>query len=512
MSNLLSPWGVCRFKAQAAPLPSSVTLTAAETAVWSFANAAAAFGSTAVTLSPTASLCAATLALGSFTNAPWQALALIVGLTLNWSGTGLASTQVTLVGVDGATVAIAAAPGTFGWPATPADAKYAGSWGQNFGVGFTASDTGSDALGTGISTSEMASAENSFAFQLLLGFTAAKLVFTFTLSDATKPIALHYPTFAFPAAAPAVIQETGDTAVVLYPNGPGVRYGSWAWWNGGSWQDPPAVRSFGQTPTALDWLAWKRVVTGPEAAETGLDAEIAGLYDTVEQSGRGDVAAGTNSFVVAANAQLTGVLVNSLSETPPLAVFPGKARDSALQPTGGYALESWSHTKGPRDIVSAQAAACLFDPGGNQWTTPLAGMPAGWAVSRYDRAVTNAEDAGFTIRANGETYARVSPWHGYSCVLLPAAGALPWMVQTDFGAYHLATVHAGDIFYKWSPFPAPLWQIATRVTTDGNWSNPRMCLDHRRRIELRAIQTVAGVATAHRFTSDDNGATWSPAE
>ena len=106
------------------------------------------------------------------------------------------------------------------------------------------------------------------------------------------------------------------------------------------------------------------------------------------------------------------------------------------------------------------------------------------------------------------TYGHVSPWHGYSCVLLPGGGAQPWIVQTDFGAYHLAYIDSGDIHYKWSPFPVPLWQIQTQITSDGGWSNPRMCLDHRGRVELRAVQGGA----AYRFVSDDNGATWSSAE
>ncbi|HLK15602.1 MAG TPA: hypothetical protein VKT78_12425, partial [Fimbriimonadaceae bacterium] len=323
------------------------------------------------------------------------------------------------------------------------------------------------------------------------------------LADPTQPIQLGYPVFTLPAQPPAVVQETGDTAIALWPNGPGIRFGSWAWWVSGAWQNPPAVRPFGQTSTILDWLAFKRVVAVPEAADAGIDAEIATLYDPVELSTRGDLAADTHSFLAAPNAKLAGFLVSALAELPPLAVFPGRARNADLQPTGAFALESWSHAKGPRDLVGAQVPANLFDPGGAQWTAPT-GAPAGWCIARHDRAVTNSEDATFTVRSGDTIYAHASPWHGYSCVLLPGEGAQPWILQSDFGELHLAYLIAGDIYYKWSPFPVPLWQVETRITTDGGWSNPRMCLDHRGRIELRAVRS----ATVHRFVSDDDGRTW----
>lgn len=499
MTNLTCPWGVCRFIAEPVTLPATLDTNAA---VWSFTGATAVFGLSAITLTPSATTCVAELSLGSFTNPPYQTLALAVSVLLGWSGASITAVVIDLVGVDGAIVPLATAPGAYPWPRNPVDLKYAGTWGQDFGVGFITTDTGADALSTGISSAEMASVENAYAFQLAYGYTAAMLRFTFTLADTTHPVNLDTPVFTLPTA-PTVVQETGDTAAILYPNGPGVRFGLWSWWTS-AWQDPPAVRPFGHTSTALDWLAYRRVALSGLAADSGLDAEIAGLYDGVEQTSRDDLATDTVSFIAVADGKLCGVLVNALAEVPPLAIFPVRARDLDLQPTGAFALESWSHAKGPRDLVSAHEPADLVDTTGVTWTSPHPG-PAGWAIRRHDHPVTNAEDATCTVRSNGVTYAHASPWHGYTCVLFPSAGASPRIVQSAFGELHLAYIDAGDIHYRWSPYTTPEWQFDTAVTSDGGWSSPRMTLDHRGRIELRADRA----GTAYRFVSDDNGRTWS---
>jgi hypothetical protein len=255
----------------------------------------------------------------------------------------------------------------------------------------------------------------------------------------------------------------------------------------------------------LDWLAFKRVALEGIAAENGLDAEVSSLYDAVEGQTRALLSANTNSFIAVADGQITGFMVNGLAELPPLAVFPLRARDVDFQLTGAYTLESWSHAQEGRYLVS-QTEADLFSPGGVQWTTVGGPAVPGWSIHRHAHPVDNTENATFLVVGNGTSYATASPWHGYFCVLVPPGGASPWNLETDFGELHLALIDSGNIIYKWSPFTVPVWQIVTNVTTDGGWSTPRMCQDHRGRIELRAVQS----GHAYRMWSDDNGATWGP--
>lgn len=525
-NNNLFQWvGVCRFKADQQTIPSSYTMLQAQTAPWSFTNATSSFGVSSITLTPTGSpsTVTASLALGSFGNAPYQVFAFIKSVLAAWSGLGISGCTVSLVGADATSVNLGTVSGsTYPFPSGVSDVKYAGSWGQNFGAGFLSTDTGTDATGSGISSTEMASNQNSFEYQLLFGWTAAKLVFTFAISDASKTITLNYPVFNL-NTTPTLVQETAFASISVFPQGGAFRYGMWDWWNYTTpgYQDPPTVYSFGTPSSSLDWLATKRVTFLQESSTTGLDAEWATLYDSVEASARSDIANGTNSFVILANSKLTGVMVCGFEEIPPLAIFPVKARDINMATTGGYACESWSHAKGPRDIVSAQVPAVLFDSSGTQRSTLQAGSPAGWVFHRFDSAVTNTEDTGWSIRSGGNIYAHVSPWHGYSAVLAPlVTGAQPYLHQSEWGSLHLATITpAGDIRYRWSADTGPHWVNDTNITLGttfaGGWARPRMTTDHRTFIELRAYHTNQGggdpLSTGtYRMWSYDLGKTWGP--
>lgn len=508
--SLTSWWGIHRFQVQTVTLPATVILGSDESADWSFAGCTASFGPSSITLTPSGSPCSASLALGSFARDPRQILLLARSWTSAWSGLGIATAVAQLIGVDGTVVDLGSAPGTYDFPIGIADAKYAGDWAQDYGVGFTALDVGSDSAADGISASEMVSDQGVYAFELPFGFTVAELKFTFSLSDSSQPIELAYPIANMSSLVPTVVPLTGMTFALLWPSGAGVRLGQWSWWNdlAGAWQDPPAVAPFGKVSTALDWLAGRRVAFQGIAAESGLDAEIATLYDAVEGQARSDLASGTLGFPTVVSADLTGVLVNSQAEAPPLAIHPRRARDANLQPTGDFALESWSHTQEPRYVVSAQRPADLCDAYGSQWTGFGGPSVPGWDLRRHSHAVTNSEGTSFGVVAGGTRYGAVSPWHGYFAVLFPDEGGGPTNCETEAGEHLMVYVQSGDLHAKWSPFAGAEWAYSSRITGDGGWSCPRVCLDYRRRIELRAVRA----AHAYRFVSDDDARTWSSPE
>ena len=522
--NLCSPVGVNRFKVQQITLPTSFTLTQAETAIWAFTNASSSFGVSSITLTPTGSpaTVTATLTLGSFANDPRQMLALIKSFVLAFSGTGYSAAQISLVGVDGTSVNLGTTSGTYTWTLNVSDAKYAGSWGQNFGCGFLSTDTGTDATGSGISSTEMASNQNSWDYQLLFGFTAQKLQLVWTISDASKTITLNYPTFNLPTGIPQIVQTTAFRGIMLFQNCAGIVYGPLSWWNyiTPAFVDPPTVYAFGQPMSALDWLCYKRVVFSGIAATSGLDTEWGTLYDTVEASGRTDIANGTNSFTISVNGKPAGVMVCGLEEVPPLAVFPTRARDVNMQPNGSFACESWSHAKGPRDFVSAQIGANLFDASGVQQSVVLGGLPTGWIGSRFDKPVANTEDITWAIKSGGTKYGNVSPWHGYDCVLAPIGCTSPTLHESEWGNLHVACINgSGDIRYRWSPDSGPHWQVDVSITGGmlfaGGWSRTRITTDHRTFVELRAYHVNQGggdplSSGTYRMLSYDDGKTWGP--
>jgi len=498
-------WGISRFNAENLSLPSSVTLASAETAGWTFGSCTAAFGAS-IALTPTGSppSITATYDLGEFGTDPRMIVHLANAFVLGWSGSGISSVQVDLVGADGTSCHLATSPGTYDWPVGATDADYAGDWTQDFTVGFAASDAGLDALGTGISSTEMADPEGVAAFRLPFGFTAASLRFTLNLSS-TATVTLEYPTFNYPSTTPYLVHETGFNAAILYANSSGIRFGMWDFYSSG-WLATPTVRAFGAKSTALDYLGWTNLFYRGVQSETNVLTTLASLYDSNEGQTEALASVGTIAFLTMAAGTLTGITDNTFREVPPLCCFPMPARGTNLSPGAGYDTLAYSATQeGRYYATSGPSPVVVTDPGGLVWTMAQP-APAGWAISRHAHPVTNAEDSGFLITQGGVTYAHASPWHGYFSVLFPGGCVSPDTFQSHAGELHIVCIAGSDLRYQWSPFPTGPIAFDAAVTSDGGWSEPCIHIDHRGRVELRATQA----GHVYRMVSDDNGRTWGP--
>ncbi|MDE2103004.1 MAG: hypothetical protein KGL39_37515, partial [Patescibacteria group bacterium] len=228
----------------------------------------------------------------------------------------------------------------------------------------------------------------------------------------------------------------------------------------------------------------------------------------------------TLSWLLAFDGKPQLCLVNTYSELPPIAHCPMQKRDVHLQPTGAYVQEVVSVCSEPRYVVSAGQEADIFSAGGNQWThTPSLYSCPGWVISSHKHLVTGFEDNTFTVRQNGITYAHLSPWHGYFCVLYPAGCLGPTNLETEAGEHHMCCAKSGDLVYKWSPFTGAQWaftaQITAGLTFAGGWSKPSLAIDNRSRVELRAMHVNQGggdplASGAYRLWSDDDGRSWGP--
>ena len=474
-------WGVSRFVAQNRKPVASYTFDSSTSSRWSFAGATAAFGGSIV-LTPSALTVVATLKASDWA-APGLLMQLMDALTINWSGASIASVSVALVGADTASHVIATVPGTYSWRQAKDAIKYAGSWAQDFGVGFDGSDQATDFDANGISAATDAAVETLYAFELLATGTFKSLVFTFILSGTGSTITLNYPSFTTRQDAPgAVLAETGQYQAAIWQNGPGVRFGQWTFWDptgGGSWVGPtPNIDLLGAGWSVLDYLGTRRLALDAIAPDSGIDAEIASLYDAVEGQTRALVAIGTTAFMCKTPAGLTGVLINSQSESPPMCQFPQHDRDVSLQPvTASWCQKTWSHAQEHRYLICAgPTGANLQDSGGTIWTSLSSIAVGGWALFWHAHALTNSEGPNYWIVNPVQHYTHnVTPWHGY--FLDPyrtPGGGVGYDVST--GLRHVRVWHdatTGHLFLSTAGNVIP--QTWTTVDTGllAKWGRPR---------------------------------------
>lgn len=415
------------WKAVIPTIPTSYTPTSATSARWSAVGATLAFGASITVTPGAAGTVTVDYVLDDFGTDPRMLLALLKSVVAAWTGGTITAASIEVIGQDGSAAVLGSAPGTYGWPSARPATKHAISGEQNYGDGFAGiADTGVAAgpdAGNDVSAASLADTILNEAFQLLPGFSAKLLRFSFTVTS-TAAITLSYPKFNLFTGAKA-IPENPFVTIVIYDNGPALRLGEHRWWDatGTGWLEPPVIRGFGYDATqgqysSLDGLADMEATFQGRDPNAVIDADIAGIWDSVEQGGRGDVATGTNAYWVAAQGA-AGAAVPTLAcvngyETPPLAQLPHKARGSDLKETGAYALEAWAHAQESRCYVASGASLLkLVDGGGLNWLSPASFSVLGYSIAKHDRPTTGSEGDLFQLQ-NGASVeiATMSPRHG----------------------------------------------------------------------------------------------------
>ena len=518
--------GLTRFWVEEASPLSNWPLTSDSSPQWTFTDCAGTFGAASISIQPDPGKTAivASYDIGTWTNEPYQYAHLFDQLTVGWDATAnIDSARVYVVGQNGEKALLTEKVGTYARP-FGLDAKYAGSWAQDFGAGYV-TDIGSDSKASGISVATLGDAERCQAFSLLYGWDAKQIRFEFDLNTDTDPVKLTYPTFTAPEIQGTTVQESGQFAAVLYPSS-GVRWGQRYWWDGVSLQTTPLPgATAAYHPTLLDWLCEKRVLLYGQERSYGLTTEIATLLDSVEGQTVQDADDNTfSALIFPAPGQdntvyARAVLSNTLREVPPLCAFPVRERNRTtlqLVASNDWEQASFSYAQDYTRIASAKIAAHLKD-GTDQWTTPSASISvANWAVSEHRHEVDNNESTFDVVRADGVggTWAAARPWHGYFAVLndgtTPGTStASPHNLHTPTGQYLAVHIHDGDVRFQRADFSTPVfgWAVDTTATDTGDCENPRLAYCRRDgRIWLLYART--GMNAYYR-TSDDEGATWS---
>lgn len=421
-----SPWGITRFVPYAWDPLTDYTLSDESESLFVGVDCDLSFGPTNITVDPTGVSSSIDIELWTFAVPPYFYPQLCGTVEVGWGLDNVFDMKVFLVNALGEEFLLADnVQGSFDYStllATLGDSYYAGSWAQDFGVGYIV-DEGSDALSAGDSLATMSSQSRSTAFQLLCGLGAYKLRFKLVVDDPDENVTLEYPRF-IGAGSPKVYQEQGHHAAIVHPNGPGVRFGSWAWAiylfgaaiaTSMPIVQPPGTRwaGYGHKASLLDFLRFKNLLARAEAYNDAFATDIA-LFEPDEGTSDSDAALDTLSFFVNSSGSLIGILSNTWREVPPLAMFPLRARDVAMQPTGVFVQESFSLAQSPRRYISSTDRLDIFES--SLWTSPEASYGI-WKVSAHEHAITNNEGLSEILHEGVTKVALGRPWWGYFGVL-----------------------------------------------------------------------------------------------
>lgn len=417
-------WGINRFKARDWSPVASKAADSDSSTLWSATDATLTHGAD-ITVNPSALSCTVYFDLGSLTVEPYLYPHIAKQVLLDWVNTNVSALSVYLESIDGtSSVLIATTQGTYAIPTTGTDTKYAGSWKQEYGAGYI-TDEGGDSLVSGISSATMADTERVLAFSLLAGQQGRRLRFDITVTSHASDMTLKYPTFYAATTAPYIYQESGHQSATVWADGPGIRFGSWRWYDysGPSELSSPVVCepgtrfSSGHKSSVLDAIRWENLVLYSQSYDYNATTTIAALYDSVEGQTKAKAAYDTIAFEVKAQSGATpikvGIFVNTWAEVPPLACFPVRARGTDdFNNDGSWAQEAWSFAQEPRRIVSAKEQLDIVDPDtGTTWTS-LATSPSSWKITEHEHAVDNNE-ALFWLKHGSKKIAEGRPWHGY---------------------------------------------------------------------------------------------------
>lgn len=471
--------GAHRFDVEPVTVLTTYTYTSASSSLWSSTTGTATLGAS-VALSPSGGSCVFELDLGSHTVEPHMWPHVASHLTVDWTLTNVTAARVYVVGVDGEDVLLEATPGDgftnkatrYRLPQFDAD-KFAGSWVVDNGFGVVteaAADVGADGISSTVYTDE----EGSGANELGPTGTGAKLRFEFDLTGAAT---MNYPVLEFdPESEPGIAVENSNVQALLWPNGPGVRFGYGSYYTVSGLTNPPALRGLGTRNTLVDAYCWSRQWLLGEVFDNGLTTYLTALYDTTEIQSVSVADAGSNASILpiswtVGNACAMGdaatvhfAHVRNQRETPPVPWMPMRAFDtSTWLRTGGYTQEVYHWSQGRRDFISTGVdPLVLKDDLGAVQSLACAGAPAGWKISCFDGVVDNTED-NWEIWRGVQLAELVHPWHGYFGADWPAGGAgIDVTIDRDpsWRHYRAVTTTTGDLEISESDNTL-VWELVT---------------------------------------------------
>lgn len=412
--------------------------------LWSSTHCSLSFGSD-ITLTPTGGFTDLTikLDLGSWDIEPYMRTLQMDQLRQVWDPTHMVSIDWSLECADGTLIPIALTNDGWNWiPQGEAD-HFAGSWGIDNKVHSSVDDTGVDSviLGNGRSATTMADPELASCFELGFGRNYKYLRADIEVDDTSHTVSIDYPEVRkHDTRDPVMFHESGMVATFLNPDHSMVRHGQYKWTAAGAMISPPSVRGLGSQSTAVDGLADSRVWYLIKASDEDLTTQLATLFDSDEGQTVALCSADTASVYLPTqtNGTVKLAILNHKSEVVPLSISPRPARNTtSWQETGTRGLRAYSWClETQRYVVPGPVPMHIVRLGSPDTTITTVGAmaPSGFSDTYHREPVDNQEvPTDFAVVCGDNTFANVTPWHGYYAELKASisAGWLDYDVSLD---------------------------------------------------------------------------------
>lgn len=515
-------WGDETFRVDAAAPLVSLEVDADASASWIFEDCSASFGAGGITLTPDPgkTTITAKLALGSFTQWPYLYPHLASEIEVDWEPGNIDTVAVEMVGHSGSTATLTDTPGRYPRPMMGADSIYSGSYAQDLGQ-FFFEDKGDDLLPEGDSDAAMADAERTHAFALLAGRTAAELRFTIDVLSDAATCEIKYPVLYASIDNAGLFPENRSNHVVVWPDGPGIRFGNVAHYYDGIVNAtpiavPPGVPplpglKLAWMPSAIDWLCFKNLALNALPHDDDLATHIADLFDSEEASDAGEADHAAIAMLVPRGTVFPVAAIVNGSGCPPVCMWPTRMRDvDTLAKTGDWGLETWSYAEERRFYVGNEAMSLN---GPDVFTSLYSPAISGWPVTFHRSAVTNEEDY-HQVRHGAAEVGTIRPWQGCLIVRRPASGEIgrePDVLHTSDGLRWEALVIydeglARDSLVVRRSHGMPVYGFETQVEVANGEEASFPSLAFLAWGRLVCAYTRAGAFQA-RY-SDDDGETW----
>ncbi len=313
---------------------------------------------------------------------------------------------------------------------------------------------------------------------------------------------------------PLVGYENGHTLWMAWADGPMLRFGNWEWWDGAALRTAPnraepGYPPFGWFSSLLDALVWKRVVVQAQDKTAGLDAELAGYFDSVSGATRGDADTWRHVFCVSLSKDLGATFarwyaVDTYREVPSLPLWPHIAKTANYEPTGTPSNAAWVYAQAERRHLGNVEPWDVEDGSGNRWTGPGRSV-GGWVERVHERAFDNTEDGFDAVRGDTD-YATLRPFNGHTAVLPWARSEGSVSYDVSLGLRHWrAYVRDGTAWVGRADNALPSF-----VDADTARDAEAVCVRvHRQGALQRVYLWVEDSGSVKEQYTDDDGASWS---
>jgi hypothetical protein len=536
--GLPSWWGITRFSVENETFPTSFTTDLTSAMRFVFKNGA---GTGTGTVGSTITLTtgdAIEFDMTSFTVFPYMVTTLSDRIMITWTDTNIASIKLFVVGIDGSLQQVGPTAGIVSGVVYRIPFGISGEWatsaGADFGASYLTDDYTPDAgvSGSDVTAATLADAERISSFNLLPGFSPAKIRIEITRAGAyTGAVTIDHPTFyQAPFADAQVFHENGHFSTILFKDGPMMRYGAlnyYDWLLDVPINVPTPTSSVFTKVTIGDlWCFENNFLRGKDALD-GLATRMAAEFISGEEfppgvtkhlwrykDEDGNVFVDSISGVVRSSIGPRFWYLNSYRSLPPLAHMPEALRETGdgWLENGDYSQASFSDisNKHPH-IVPGDLQPELIHGGVNHLLFDTA--PHGWSVGTFSKAVDNNESQDWVLRWDNTDWFSMRPWRGQVGIFglaTPTDARGVWHLATSDGRFLQSYASATGAYVRWWEYGLPKGMNGVSLIDAGSdYYQCRVCEDSRNRIHAVIGKIAGGTSSCFRSFSDDGGKTWS---